>query len=100
MSIGLEFFLVVSALLFGGGILIVLVGRSGLAMLIGGLLMLLATPLALDAFALLGAGVPHAEQAGIAFGVFVSLIALAYLMVGIPLVLRAGQLRDVDEDLA
>jgi NADH:ubiquinone oxidoreductase subunit K len=99
MSIGLEFFLVVSALLFAGGILVLLIGRSALGMLIGGLLMLLATPLALAAFAAFGAGV-RLPEAGIAFAVFVSLIVFAYLMVGIPLVLRDGRLWDVDEDLA
>ena len=99
MSIGLGFFLVVSALLFAGGIVVLLAGRSALGILIGGLLTLLATPLALASFAAFGAGV-RLPEAGIAFAVFVSLVALAYLMVGIPLVLRAGRLRDVDEDLA
>ena len=99
MSIGFNFFLVVSALLLAGGLVVLLVGRSALGMLIGGLVTLLATPLALAAFAASAAGV-RLPDAGIAFAVVVSLIALAYLMVGIPLVLRAGRLRDVDEDLA
>ena len=99
MSLGLGFFLVISAVLLAGGTLVLLVGRSGLGMLIGGLFMLLATPLALAAFAAFGAGV-RLPQDGIAFAVLVSLTALAYLMVGIPLALRSGRLRDVDEDLA
>ena len=99
MSFGLGFFLVISALLLAAGTLVLLVGRSALGMLIGGLLMLLATPLALAAFAAFGAGV-RLPEAGIALAVLVSLVALAYLMAGIPLALRAGRLRDADEDLA
>ena len=94
MTVGLEAYLVVGALLFAAGLVAVLSRRNAIAVLIGIELMLNAANVNLVAFDRFGGGLQ-----GQVFALFVLAIAAAEAAVALAIILNVFDLRDrVDVD--